>query len=307
MIEILLATYNGEKYLSKQLDSLLGQSYSDFHIFIRDDGSSDGTVSVINDYVTKNPDKITFIHDNKLCKSPMKNFMALLEYATADYVMFCDQDDYWYREKIVHTYNEMKSVEKDSSIPTLVFTNYKVVNENLEPMKVNEKNLYTYKKRLNLSPLLVQNVVTGCTMMINKALYKNLTETREDIIMHDWWCALYASSFGMIKYLPEKTLYYRQHPGNSEGAIDLSNPKYYFKHQTIKKAKTSMKRYLGQANAFLEIFGPSLEQYDYEKYQILKRFADLKNKNKLVRMYTILRYHHTKSNFLLTILQLWFC
>ena len=93
-VDILLAAYNGEKFIAEQIESILAQTYQDFRLVIRDDGSSDNTPAIIEDYAAKYPGKIEVVHDDAVCKSPAKNFFELLKHAEADYVMFSDQDDY---------------------------------------------------------------------------------------------------------------------------------------------------------------------------------------------------------------------
>ena len=101
-VDILLAAYNGGKYIAEQIDSILAQTYQDFRLIIRDDASTDNTVMIIDEYAAKYPDKIWVVHDDAVCKSATKNFFQLLTYAEADYVMFSDQDDYWLHHYGLH-------------------------------------------------------------------------------------------------------------------------------------------------------------------------------------------------------------
>ncbi|MBS5112853.1 MAG: glycosyltransferase [Coprobacillus cateniformis] len=110
MVDILLATYNGEKYIREQIDSILNQTYQDFRILIRDDGSKDETVSIIENYTKKYQGKIVLIQDNIECGSSVSNFMELSKHATADYIMYCDQDDYWFTNKIDSSLNAIRKL-----------------------------------------------------------------------------------------------------------------------------------------------------------------------------------------------------
>ena len=105
MIEILLGTFNGGAFLEQQINSILEQTYHDWRMIIRDDGSTDNTLSLIEGYIEKHPDKFTLIINEKASGSAKNNFMRLIQDASADYVMFCDQDDFWEPDKIQLTYN----------------------------------------------------------------------------------------------------------------------------------------------------------------------------------------------------------
>ena len=130
MICVLLATYNGEKFVAQQIDSLLNQTYKDFHIFIHDDGSTDNTVNILNDYASRYSDKITVV-DAAPTGNACANFALLLSKTQGDYYMFCDQDDVWDNEKIEKTYICMQKAEQGKDIPILVHTNLCVVSADM--------------------------------------------------------------------------------------------------------------------------------------------------------------------------------
>ena len=167
-IAILLATYNGEKYLSEQLDSLLNQSFQKWCLYVHDDGSKDKTVSILRDYAAKYPDKIILI-DAPPTGGAKYNFLFLLNVVDAPYFMFCDQDDVWLPEKIEKTYRWMKAVEQDK--PALVFTDLQVVDQDgkLVAPRMSEYQKLNMKKS-RAEDFLAENVVTGCTVMINRQL-----------------------------------------------------------------------------------------------------------------------------------------
>lgn len=226
-IAVLLATYQGETYLSEQLDSLLQQTFQDFVIYIHDDGSSDGTLQVIQDYAKQYPEKIVLLTYEKAGGSAA-NFMSMLRYAKEPYIMFCDQDDVWLSDKIAQSYQTMKCIEEDAeNHPCLVFTDLRVVDQNLQTIS---ESFMTYTKRnpyrTAYTQLLVQNVAPGCTMMINQTLAKYMQRytSMEAIQMHDWWAILIASAYGKVSYLANATILYRQHIQNVVGAVDRSLP-----------------------------------------------------------------------------------
>ena len=216
-IVILLSTYNGGRYLKEQLNSIFSQSYKDFEIIARDDGSSDETINILKSYNIK-------ILDTDKNLGAKLSFSTLLNYAVrntdAEYFMFCDQDDIWKTDKIEKTIAKMKELEKtNSDLPLLVHTDLEVVDEKLNVLN---KSFWKYEKRdpsLNsINRLIMQSTVTGCTMMINRKLAEMSFPVSENSIMHDWWISMVASSFGKIAYLEESTISYRQHSSNDTGS-----------------------------------------------------------------------------------------
>ena len=229
-VAILLATYNGETYIREQIDSLLRQSYTEWNLFIHDDGSTDRTPEIIRDYERIYPDRIHVL-SGKPCGGAKENFFYIMRQVTAPYVMFCDQDDVWLPEKIEETLSQMKTLEAQSGteIPALVFSDLSVVDGNLNLIA---DRMSVYQKldpdRVRPENLMVQNVITGCTVMANRALVELALKVRntDNAIMHDWWCALVASVFGQISYIDKPLVLYRQHGTNSVGAKKISSVKY---------------------------------------------------------------------------------
>lgn len=229
-VAILLATYNGETYIREQIDSLLRQSYTEWALFIHDDGSTDRTPEIIRDYERTYPDCIHVL-PGKPCGGAKENFFYIMRQVTAPYVMFCDQDDVWLPEKIEETLSQMKTLEAQSGtgIPALVFSDLSVVDGNLNLIA---DRMSVYQKldpdRVRPENLMIQNVITGCTVMANRALVELAlkVENTNDVIMHDWWFALVASVFGRISYVDKPLILYRQHGTNSIGAKKIGSVKY---------------------------------------------------------------------------------
>ena len=221
-INILLASYNGEKFISQQIDSILAQNFQDFNIIIRDDGSQDNTPEIIEDYSRKYPDKIIIIHDNEICRHPTKNFFQLIKYASAKYIMFSDQDDYWLPDKVKITLDHMKICERENpGVPICVFTGLERVDADLKTlnqfMAINiTKSDYDFKK------LISGNCASGCTEMLNRELYSNLGEYDSNINLHDWWAVLYASACGVVSHVNKALIYYRIHTDNSIGGKEIN-------------------------------------------------------------------------------------
>ncbi|MDC4203430.1 MAG: glycosyltransferase family 2 protein [Candidatus Manganitrophus sp.] len=215
-----MATYNGEKFIEAQIDSLLNQTYQNWHLMVRDDGSIDQTVYILKTYKKQFPDKISIL-ESKEHLGACLNFGELLKHSTADYVMFCDQDDIWLPEKIKVSFNGILHLEDKygKEKPLLLFTDLTVVDKDLTVMA---KSFWGYEKinpdNTTVNRLLVQNVVTGCTSIINKKLKSLSVPVPPEAIIHDWWIALVASVFGHTDYNSVPMVLYRQHGQNDVGA-----------------------------------------------------------------------------------------
>ncbi len=224
-IGILMATYNGEKFIAEQLDSILNQTYQNWLLLIHDDGSNDNTVNIIKHYQKLYPEKIIFIDDKVKCGGAKENFAHLIRIAKEEfnfnYVMFSDQDDVWLPEKIEITLDKMLELEKKygKNKPILVHTDLKVVDRNL---KMIAESFWEYQKidplNNSLNCLLLENTVTGCTMMVNRVLL-NKIKFDKNAIIHDWWIALICRlNDGIIFPIKQQTILYRQHGKNDTGA-----------------------------------------------------------------------------------------
>lgn len=221
-IDILLSTYNGEKYVSEQIESLLNQTCTSWKLIIRDDVSTDETVALIKKYIKLYPDKIILLDNKGIKKGIIGSFNELLHFSDAPYVAFCDQDDIWYADKLQKQIDKIREIETKVTErhPVLIHTDLCVVDNNA---RVINHSLWSYQKLCpnimnSLERLLVQNFVTGCTMMINRALVVQSLPMPDKIIMHDWWIALVAVSKGSIYSMNISTVKYRQHQNNDTGA-----------------------------------------------------------------------------------------
>ncbi len=221
-VEILLATYNGGLFISEQLESLAQQTYNNWRLIVRDDGSSDLTLEQVAVFAKQYPGKVEIICDQKGSLKAVGNFAELLQQSSADYIMFCDQDDVWMPTKIEHSLRRMLELEEVNSrdTPILVHTDLKVVNIELEVLA---NSFWQYQHIIpefgkHWTRLLLQNVVTGCTVMLNKALRDIALPIPQQAIMHDWWLALVAAIFGTVSDVHQQTVLYRQHGMNDTGA-----------------------------------------------------------------------------------------
>jgi glycosyltransferase involved in cell wall biosynthesis len=290
-----MATFNGEAYLGEQVASLLQQTYHDWHLIIRDDGSQDRTPDIIQRYRAQHPDKITFINDGNLNLGARSNFARLLTHAKADYIMLSDQDDVWLPQKISITYDKIKTLETrfGENTPLLVHTDVKVVDSNLQEVA---KSLWQYQKSdpekgTTLRRLLLQNVATGCTVMINKPLRDRALPIPDEAMMHDWWLTLVAAAFGHIGYISEPTLLYRQHERSDIGA-KVWNAHTAFRYlrspaETIRYTNKVNLQVQKQAEVFLERYRDMLNDSDKEMIAI---YSQLSKQNCLMKRYYIIEY-----------------
>jgi glycosyltransferase involved in cell wall biosynthesis len=220
-ISICMATYNGEQFLRQQMDSILAQSNQDWQLLIRDDGSIDNTVNIIKDYASRLPSKVRLVTDNEGRLGASLNFGKLLEYADAEYVMFSDQDDVWLPNKVELTLNAMKAAEQIyPNKPILIHTDLQVMDSQLNTIA---NSMWRYQKLSpgagdNLNRIMAQNVVTGCTVMINKKARAVSMPIPKEAVLYDWWLALNVCKHGKIVYLSIPSILYRQHSDNQVGA-----------------------------------------------------------------------------------------
>jgi glycosyltransferase involved in cell wall biosynthesis len=221
MIQILLATYNGASYLEAQLDSLLKQTNKKWTLLIHDDGSTDQTLAILLRYQRQYPDLIEILSDELSFGNACDNFTHLLNASTADYVMFCDQDDVWLPQKIEKTFNRMQALELlHIGIPIVVHTDLAVVDETLGSIAPSMFEYQGLSKSINgLLQILANNSVTGCTMIVNRRAIDVSLPILPCAVMHDWWIAANVVKYhGIVEFIDEPLIQYRQHGSNAVGA-----------------------------------------------------------------------------------------
>lgn len=227
-VAILLSTFNGERFLSLQIESLLKQTHTKFKIYIRDDGSSDSTIDIINTYINQYPEIIELTIGENIGSS--KSFLWLLSNVDADIYFFCDQDDYWFLNKITNHISKYKDVN------TLgVFSDLKI-NEHSTLLSL--QKMKPSKLIYNALYLLCQNCVAGCSLSISKKARNFILDCGNipEGVVHDHWFSLLIKLKGDLKYINQPQLFYRLHTGNQVG-VSTFNFKYIFKVM-IKIKKT---------------------------------------------------------------------
>lgn len=302
-IDILMAVYNNADYIAAQLQSLMEQSYPHFHVIIRDDCSSDRSIEIIEEFKQRYPEKITFIKGEKNLGA-RGNFAALMHEATSDYIMCCDADDVWLPTKIEESFLLMQKNEAihGKKTPLLIHTDLKVVDRELRilnPSFWNYSRLNPYLAK-DLNRLLPQNVITGCTMLINKPLLELAMPIPEEAVMHDWWIGLVAVAFGKIDCLPKSTILYRQHGKNDVGAKNWRSMATYWsqlKKTTEAGGREELRQRLAktiqQATVFSERYGMKL---DINKRKIVDDYAILRHSSWFKKRYLFIKNRYFKNS-----------
>ncbi|CAM3628340.1 glycosyltransferase family 2 protein [Deinococcus frigens] len=283
-IDIVLATYNGERYLHEQIQSLLTQTVT-CGILCHDDGSSDTTEVILQKY-TLEEERFKVISHHSL-GGASQNFSFLLENSEADYVLCSDQDDIWLPDKIACLLKAMHFYESvyGNDMPLLAHSDLCVIDAHGNLM---DKSFWNYQ---HLNPewgdqfnlILTQNVVTGCSMLVNRALINKSMPIPREAIMHDWWLALVACSFGKIIWIPEATILYRQHNNNAVGAKRFDARYIASKLSMFGEMQTSLNLTAAQAAVFAENFPTSRHAAQAARY------AQLPDMNYWQRRQTIVR------------------
>ena len=222
LVDILMSVYNGEKFLAEQLESLLGQTHKNWRLVVRDDNSTDSSVRVLSEYRNRYPEKIVFVSDQRGQLGACQGFAQVVQHSSADYMMFCDQDDVWLPTKVELSLAEILRLERlNPGMPIVVYTDLVVVDEEL---KVLAESFWRYQhidpQENSLSSLILDNVATGCTMILNRPLKELALPVPSEAIIHDWWFSLVCSVYGKVSFVNDKTVLYRQHGKNEVGAQD---------------------------------------------------------------------------------------
>lgn len=222
MIDILLPTYNGAKYLPALIESILNQTFNDLRFIVRDDGSKDNTREVLKGYKDRHPSKFLLVEDTLGNQGTSGSNNVLIKYVTSDYFMFCDQDDIWEPNKIEESLNEIKKLEQENpGKPILVCTDALCFDEN---GKVTAQSFYESQKFQdvtdNYHKMLALNVVQGATALMNKKTLDYVKFIPKDLF-HDWWTGVIVCYYGKVSYIHQPLLRYRQHSSNVVGANDV--------------------------------------------------------------------------------------
>lgn len=299
-IVILMATYNGQQYIGEQLDSIINQTCVDWTLIIRDDGSSDGTVEIIQKYLRKD-NRLRLINPRSEVQSACGNFSSLYKWykqnCLSGYIMFCDQDDIWELDKIESSLTVMKKLEeKNLGKPCLLYGQMEFIDEegNSIPgqIKMIEKTEFRH--------LISYNYIYGCTMMMNKLLLEKIDKIPVNAENHDYWIAL-VSTLGAIQFINKPLLKYRRHNNNVSGNVrDNNNIKQRILRHTIKSERLirDLQKRLGMLTMF---YNQYYNDIDEDTRLMLKSYLLSFRTSRISVMFSMLRYNIFRYSILQTI------
>ena len=262
-VQVLLSTYNGQKYLKELMDSVLTQDYPNLEILVRDDGSSDNTLNILKKY--SDLKNVQILQGENI--GAIKSFFKLLQLSSpdAEYIALCDQDDVWKKDKVSRAISFLERCSRN--IPAMYCSRTTIVDEKLKTIGYSQ--IPKHKPCFNNA--LVQNIATGCTIVINDVARRLISkEFPMSVRMHDWWIYQIVSAFGEIIYDNESRILYRQHSSNIVGVKSVFIMQYQERiRRFLKYGRVQL--VTAQAEEFRKIYGLSLPK---DKKIILNRFID---------------------------------
>lgn len=252
LVNILLSTYNGEKYIEEQLDSILNQSYPNIKIYIRDDGSTDRTVEIIKNYIKQYSllNKIEIWEEKNI--GILNSFLELINRSSdSEYWALCDQDDVWFVNKIDAAIAKIQCIEQCKGIDEPILYSCKSILTD-EKLYVTKDVIRKYTLKPSFGNSLIENICPGCTMVFNHALY-NLIKDKypKNYLIHDMWLYQVATCFGTVYCDKQAYMFYRQHSNN---AIGLDSSRMELVKRQIKNFNKFKHKYSDQMVEFLNMF-----------------------------------------------------
>src|SRR6476660_618561 len=295
-ILILLAAYNGEEYLSEQIQSIQRQTIFTWTLLVRDDGSEDNSKDIIEEFAAKDS-RIRLVDDEHEGRGTTKNFATLMQVAlaeVADAIFFADQDDIWLPHKLSRQLKSLQEMEEQYSpgTPLLCYSDLEVVDEHLHQI---HPSFMRYEKLRHepdnpIHVLLTQNLVTGCSVVINRALLELATPIPTGITLHDWWLAICAAACGRIGYIDQPLVQYRQHPRNQIGAMTLDRlVNFSAARKRLAKIREHMLGPIGQAQVLRERIRKNNLSCSGDSLQVIDHFVTCLGQGVLGRLWTIYR------------------
>jgi glycosyltransferase involved in cell wall biosynthesis len=274
IVNILLATYQGEAYLKAQLDSLAAQTYPHWRLYVSDDGSTDSTLNIIKEFSQTTTNSVTIFHGP--CKGVTRNFLNLISkmdsYCDKDLYAFCDQDDVWLPEKLNIAVQHYKKQTLKASQPYLYCSSTNIVDANLNFKSLSQKR----PKPPSFGNALVQNIASGNTMIFNDALLNLMKRIRaENVVIHDWLAYQLATGCdGVVYYDHSPQVLYRQHNSNLIG----SNSGLMSRFSRLQGLLGGeIKRWANQTEAAMESISQHLSSNALEQFIFFKKIRWLSN------------------------------
>lgn len=311
VIEVLLACYNGEKYLPQLLASLSAQAGAEFRVLMQDDGSRDGTVKLLQRQAEADG-RFILAQDASPARihGAIGNFWSLLGQARADYTALCDQDDVWHTDRLRAGLEAMAEAEArwGRETPLMVHSDARVVDAGGNTL---HESFFAHQgwdfRAVTLPRLLVQNNVTGCTVLINRPLRELALRCGNpaDMYMHDWFLALTAAAFGHVVCLPRPLVDYRQHGNNEMGASAAGLAKRGVRALSARaRGKARIALTYRHTRSFAAAYGPLLPG---PARKVIENYLALERKAKPARVWGILRGGYRMQSPVTRAGQIFFC
>lgn len=209
MISVCIATYNGERYIKEQLDSILCQLSDGDEIIISDDSSNDRTAEIIKSFDSD----IIVLLENQTFRSPIFNFENTLKHAKNDFIFLSDQDDIWEENKVGTIMKHLQHNDLVLSDASLIDAEGQEINASFFALNGSAPGLFKN---------LVKNSYIGCTMAFNRKILERALPFPENTPMHDWWIGLIAEMFGKVYFCEEPLVRYRRHDANASASAEKS-------------------------------------------------------------------------------------
>lgn len=243
LVSIAMTTYNGEKYLFQQLESIANQTYKNFEVIIADDCSADGTLNIIENFRTKMNIRL---YSNKKHFGVSKNFEKAVSLCNGDYIALCDQDDIWCHDKIEILLNEIGKYALISSDASLI--NHAGIE--IYPSWIRYQLIGIPSEKNQFKKIIFQNFALGCTMLFRKDLKEKIIPIQPEVEGHDWWIALIASLNGKIKFINNKLVKKRVHEFNVTNIYPDSHLSRFFRFFINKD---SVRRQVHYSNSIIRL------------------------------------------------------
>jgi glycosyltransferase involved in cell wall biosynthesis len=283
MIDILLATFNGGKFIENQLLSIISQTHKDWRLIIHDDGSSDDTLLILKKY-QKIDSRIFIVDDDIICRSASKNFLHLLSYSASAHIIFCDQDDIWLESKLQILFDSIKTIDG----PAAVYCNAFGYNG----VGITKAKVSLFERDSLENSLFLNSGIQGCSLMFNKALLDMLLDFPSFIVMHDHYITMGAVSFAKLKYVDLSLMLYRQHDGNVTGNIALSLSDRIHNFFNRDNAILDRKHYEANKSFYIK-FEDKFTAHQKEIFQVYLQFPQM---NFVKKIYVLLKYNFSIGN-----------
>ena len=282
MVDILMATYNGEAYVEEQIRSIMRQTYTDWRLLIHDDGSTDSTVRIIQT-LAREDNRIRLIDDTCVHMGVARHFLHMLLYSTAPYCMFCDQDDIWLESKVEMMVNAIQS--QNNARPQVVYSNAYLWNP--ERGILSNKNTLTYPTTMQQA-LFLNTGIQGAAAIFNQAMRQLLCIRLTHYAMHDHILLLLGITMGEVHYLHVPLMYYRQHSHNVTGnAPGSMRKKVALMWRNRHVPLVSRDHYEG-VKAFYEQFAAQLRPADRKLIEV---YLSMPDKGFFSRVRLVCKYH----------------